>query len=306
MTTENTLKYYAEPGPLTTAGPGATALAALPSTVPDLLAAVRGLLVHEAGSARSATGHLRATHQILDRILAADPRPLSEPRPPARRLAGSCRHFTLVAVAALRAHGIPARARCGFARYFTPGRHGDHWVVEYWNAATSRWVLADAQLGPELCRALGIAFDPADVPREEFVVAGAAWMRCRDGVLDPSRCGLEDEGQSGWWWVACNLVRDVAALSKMELLPWDMWGGMPEPGDPIPDVLAEEFDEVAAITADPDTAARSGARYADERFHVPAHVYNFVRRTSESVIESPDQAFPHVIMARWALAVGTG
>ncbi|MFF5297553.1 transglutaminase-like domain-containing protein [Paractinoplanes globisporus] len=281
-----TLGYYAEPGPLTTAGPGATALAALPSRLPDLAGAVRGLLTHEAGSARSATGHLRATRQILDRILAADPRPLTEPRPAARRLAGCCRHFTLVTVAALRAHGIPARARCGFARYFTPGRYGDHWVVEYWNAAASRWALADSQLSPELCQALGITFDPGAVPREQFVVAGDAWIRCRTGDLDPARCGLEGEGQSGWWWIAGNLVRDVAALAKMELLPWDMWGCMPGPGDSISDTLAEEFDQVATLTADPATATESRARYDDERFRVPAYVHNFVRQTNEPVFET--------------------
>jgi hypothetical protein len=285
MTTQHTLEYYAEPGPLTTAGPGAAALAALPSTVPGLVAAVQGLLVHEPGSAPSATGHLRATHQILDRILAADPRPLVQPRSPAQRLAGCCRHFTLVTVAALRAHGIPARARCGFARYFMADRHVDHWVVEYWNGATSRWVLADAQLGPKLCETFGIAFDPLDVPRQEFVVAGDAWIRCREGDLDPSRCGLEGEGRSGWWWVAGNLVRDVAALSKMELLPWDLWGAMPRPDDPITDVLAGELDRLAAITAVPGTAADSRARYQNGQFHVPAHVYNFLRQTNEPVIE---------------------
>lgn len=286
MTPQKTIEYYAEPGPLTTAGARTTALAALPSTVPDLLAAVHGLLAHEPGSAQSVTGHLRTTHQILDCILAADPRPLLEPRPPDQRLAGSCRHFTLFTVAALRAHGIPTRARCGFGRYFTPGWHVDHWVVEYWNAARSRWILADAQLSPELCQALGIAFDPADVPREEFVVAGQAWIRYREGNLDPSGCGLEGEGHSGWWWIAGNLVRDVAALSKMELLPWDVWGGMPRPDDPITDVLAEEFDQLAAITAHPDTAAESCARYANERFRVPAHVYNFLRQRNESVLEA--------------------
>jgi hypothetical protein len=289
MTTQHTLEYYAAPGPLTTAGPCAAALAALPSTVSGVLAAVQGLLVHEPGSAQSATGHLRATHQILDRLLAADPGPLVEPRRPAQRLAGCCRHFTLVTVAALRAHGIPARARCGFARYFTPGLHGDHWVVEYWNAATSRWALADAQLSPALCAALSIAFDPVDVPRQEFVVAGDAWIRCRKGVLDPSRCGLEGEGQSGWWWVAGNLVRDVASLSKMELLPWDVWGGMPGPDDPTTELLAEEFDQLAAITADPDTAVETRARYDDERFRVPARVYNFLRQANEAVIEAVDE-----------------
>jgi Transglutaminase-like superfamily len=286
MTKQDMLGRYAEPGPLTTGGPGTTAaLAALPSTLPDLMVAVQGLLMHEPGSAQSATGHLRTTHRILARLLAANPRPLVEPRPRAQRLAGCCRHFTLVAVAALRAHGIPARARCGFAQYFVPGRYGDHWVVEYWNAATSCWVLADAQLSPELCGALGITFEPDDVPRDQFVVAGDAWIRCRTGELDPSRCGLEGEGQSGWWWIAGNLVRDVAALAKMELLPWDVWGAMPGPDEPIDDVLAAEFDQLAAITADPDTAAESRARYDDERFRVPAHVYNVLRQSIELVID---------------------
>jgi hypothetical protein len=35
-----------------------------------------------------------------------------------------------------------------------------------------RWVPADSQLGPELCRDLGVTLDPAAVPRDQFVVAG--------------------------------------------------------------------------------------------------------------------------------------
>jgi hypothetical protein len=256
------LSYYAEPGPLTTA-----ALAGLPSDVPELLDAVQGLLVHEAGSAESASGHLRAAHEIVECLLAVDPRPLTQARAPAQRLAGSCRHFTLLMVAALRAHGVPARARCGFARYFTPGRYGDHWVCEYWDTESARWLLADADVDPS-----GITFDPARVPRDQFVVAGEVWIRCRAGRLDPSRCGLEGDGQSGWWWIAGNLVRDVAAMSKMELLPWDMWGAMPRPGEPITDSLAEDLDRLAA-GADPS-----------ERFRVPSHVFNFVRQRHEPVV----------------------
>ena len=71
----------------------------------------------------------------------------------------------------------------------------------------------------------------------------------------------------------------------MELLPWDVWGGMPGPDDPITDVLAEEFDQLAAITASPDTAAESRAQYENKQFRVPAHVYNFLRQTNEPVIE---------------------
>jgi hypothetical protein len=34
----------------------------------------------------------------------------------------------------LREAGIPARARAGFAGYFTDGFFDDHWVVEVWDA----------------------------------------------------------------------------------------------------------------------------------------------------------------------------
>jgi hypothetical protein len=105
-------------------------------------------------------------------------------------------------------------------------------------------------------------------------------------------------GQSGWWWVTGNLVRDVAALSKMELLPGDMWAGMPGPGDPITDELAAACDQLAAITAVPGTAADSRARYESGQFRVPAHVYNYVRQAPEPVLGegegggamTPDQA----------------
>jgi hypothetical protein len=59
----------------------------------------------------------------------------------------------------------------------------------------------------------------------------------------------------------------------------------PGPRGSVTDVVAEEFDRVAAITAEPGTAAQSRARYVDEPFRVPAHVYNLVRRRDEPVVE---------------------
>jgi hypothetical protein len=71
-----------------------------------------------------------------------------------------------------------------------------------------------------------IAFDPLDVPRTEFLVAGDAWQRCRSGRADPERFGILD--LRGLWFVRGNLVRDLAAHAKRELLPWDGWGLMAE------------------------------------------------------------------------------
>ena len=36
----------------------------------------------------------------------------------------------------------------------------------------------------------GIGFDPADVPRDAFLVAGEAWGRARRGTVDPETCGV--------------------------------------------------------------------------------------------------------------------
>jgi len=94
---------------------------------------------------------LRSIAQKLKRISELDPRPLAEVRSPDKRLVGNCRDFSVMLTAILRHQGIPARARCGFARYFIPNHYEDHWVCEYWNAARKRWVLVDAQLDELQC-----------------------------------------------------------------------------------------------------------------------------------------------------------
>lgn len=296
MSANEVLAYYTEPGPLTDAGTHRDALLALPAEPRELLAAVQGLLVHQdlAGvygfampEDRRETAHFRRTDRILGRILDEDPRPLTEPRRPDRRIACTCRTFSLIAVAAMRVHGIPARARCGFGNYFDPGWHIDHWVAERWDAERGEWVLSDAQMDPLLTETIGFDFDPAEVPRDRFVVGGDAWIAYRKGELDPDKCGLTIPGEQGAWWIASNLIRDVAALSNMELLPWDDWGAMPEPEDLIGEDLLALFDDLAAVTADPATAAEVRSRYeADERLRVPKQVRNALRKISEPVVET--------------------
>ena len=292
MSANETLAYYTQPGPLSDAGVHREALLAVPSDIPSMLAVVQGILVHQdfgdvygfaMPEERRDTAHFRATEPILGRLLDEDPRPLTEARTPERRIACTCRTFSLVAVAAMRTHGIPARARCGFGNYFGPDWHFDHWVAEYWNG--ERWILADAQIDPVQVVHFNVAFDPADVPRDRFIVGGQAWIAYRGGNLDPDKCGLTIPGEQGAWWIAANLIRDVAALSNMELLPWDLWGAMPEPEDEIDDALTALFDDLAAVTADPDTAAEVRSRYeADERLRVPEQVRNAVRQATEPVI----------------------
>jgi transglutaminase superfamily protein len=286
---------YLEPAVMTTPGEYAPLLADLPRGIAGLSAVGHGLMIHEhiAGAygvtltdERRASVHVRPVAALLGQLMARDSRPLTVAREPAARLAGNCRHFTLLAVAMLRAQGTPARARCGFGDYFGSGAFEDHWVCEYWDEAAGAWKLADAQIDAVQLKLFDVDFDLTDVPRGRFLVAGDAWRLCRDGGADPDRFGLSMMNEGGYWWIAANMLRDVAALSNMEMLPWDVWGAMPAPDETIGEALIALFDRLAGLTRDPDAAyAELTAAYADDpRLHVPATVYNAVRNRPEPVL----------------------
>jgi hypothetical protein len=202
---------------------------------------------------------------------------LTDARDPQSRLVGNCRDFSVMLTTILRHQGVPARARCGFGSYFMPDHYEDHWVGEYWNAAEGRWSLVDAQMDELQQRQLQLDFDPLDVPRDRFITGGRAWKMARAGVADPETFGIHD--MHGLWFIRGNLVRDVAALNKVELLPWDVWGlAYVEGGDEAvgSDDLAA-LDEVAALSGgDVPDFERLRERYeTDERWRVPPTIRSF-------------------------------
>jgi hypothetical protein len=285
--------FFASPGPLT--GDLDGVLAGLAVDVAGLAAVGHGLMVHEhlAGAygvtfdaADRESVHERQVPRLLERVLAVSSAPLTTPRPPERRIAGNCRHFTVLMVAALRARGVPARARCGFGGYFKPGFFEDHWVCEYWTG--ERWRRHDAQNDARQLALLPNDFDVTDVPRDAFVVGGDAWRRYRRGEASEDAFGLTVTGESGAWWIAQNLLRDAAALRKVELLPWDVWGAMPEPGEPIDEEL---FDRLADATLDPELAGLAELM-ADPRLRVPRAVRNAARDAEEVVLPAAPDRVP--------------
>ena len=189
---------------------------------------------------------VRHVKHILAQIQDIQDATLDQSRPLKERFIGNCRTFSVLLTSFLRHQGISARARCGFGRYFKPGWFEDHWVCEYWNQEQARWILVDAQLDEFQCRLLKIRFDPLDVPRDQFIVAGKAWHRCRKGESDPERFGIFD--MHGLWFIRGNLVRDVAALNKTPLLPWDGWGLIDRQDDSLTDQELNTLDRIAAET----------------------------------------------------------
>jgi hypothetical protein len=287
MPSEEALAYYARPDRVSLGTRHAAALAEAPTAVPELARWIQNLMLHEQlvghyGQAltpeRQAHSQRRLLDDVLDGIKACDPAPLADARDPGGRGIGVCSHFALLGVGVLRAHGIPARARCGFGMYFTPGKGVDHWVVELWNGA--RWQVADFQVDALQREIFKVGFDTLDQPAGKFLVPARAWQMCRAGDADPQDFGVFDEG--GYWFIASSMVRDLASLNKVEMLPWDVWGAMLEPEDPMTQIEFDRFDRLAGLMLDPDGhfAALRGI-YEQDGMRMPGEVFNANRQVRE-------------------------
>lgn len=56
----------------------------------------------------------------------------------------TCRYVSVLMSAILKAKGIPARCRAGFAPYFHEGVSMDHWINQYYSKEKERWITFDA------------------------------------------------------------------------------------------------------------------------------------------------------------------
>jgi len=229
-TTPEMLDFYASHSCFTDPGVHGALLEGLPIGIPELVGIVQGLILHlhwterygvHPSDERKGEANLRFVSKQLDQILKLDSKPLFTSRPRENRLLGTCRDYSVFLSALLRHQGIPARARCGFGSYFTPGKYEDHWICEYWLENEGRWVQVDAQLDGLQREVLGIDFDTEDMPKDQFLTGGGAWLMCRNENVDAEKFGIFN--MRGLWFVRGNLVRDTASLNKMELLPWDCW-----------------------------------------------------------------------------------
>jgi hypothetical protein len=280
----STLTYFSQQGAMSDPGTHRSLFENLPASIPELVRLVQGVTIHvfwterygfKTPPERMDELQLRSMEKRLARTLELDPRPLTAPRPIEKKLLGNCRDHSLLLVAMLRHQGVPARARCGFGAYFLPDHFEDHWVIEYWNREHGRWMLVDAQLDELQQDMLKIPFDTLDVPRDQFIVGGKAWQMCRSGEQDPDTFGIFD--MHGLGFVRGNLVRDVASLNKMELLPWDCWGIILAEALDNPDDLAA-LDEMAALSAGgvPDFETVRARYETDNRFRVNGTLLSYV------------------------------
>lgn len=222
---------------------------------------------------------LRWISAILDAAAQSSPDDPLGARPEENKVAGCCRDHALLAVAALREQGIPARTRLGFADYLgTPGFHHDHVIVERHDG--DRWVRFD----PEL-ENTAHPFDTYDIPTGEdapFATAAEIWLATRAGRLDASRFGAVPESPllSGLGFVHRYVLADLAHRHRCELVLWDMWGAMATFGAEPDRAAVGLTDEIAELTVQADRGAAGAeaaltALWQDERVRPARYVTNW-------------------------------
>lgn len=95
----------------------------------------------------------------------------------------TCRSQAILLTSILKAKGIPARARSGFAEYIHyDGIYYDHWITEYFDEKEDRWRLVDAD---EHCPDHEMGFDLNDIPYDKFLFGANAYLSVRKNKCNP-------------------------------------------------------------------------------------------------------------------------
>lgn len=306
----NALVYYSKQGQLSGLGKHTQAAKELSSDICCLTEVVQGIILHDMWIDRYKVKPKPSQwcrvlspsmEDLLDTVVGVNNTEPFERREPGERVIACCREFSTMLCGVLRAKGIPARARCGFAPYLAKeGYYEDHWMCEAWDE--DRWQRIDPQIDSfqlrtiksyakdhtelgEHYRSMLLELDPLNLKPGDFLTAGEVWIKCRSGEMDFNRFGIDVDLSRykikstpfGEWFVRGNLLRDFLALNKIEVLPfveglekkktyWDDWAIMK------PEYVATKEDEVlldliAKMTLDPDNNLESIQKLYTSNIH---------------------------------------
>ncbi len=126
-----------------------------------------------------------------------------------------CRYVSVLMSAILKAKGIPARSRAGFAPYFREGVSMDHWINQYYNEKEKRWVTFDAD---GFYEESGMPLSQYDMPKESFDWAAGAYLAVRRKETDGRQYLYADRlGTCSLPALVRYLVYDFHALMNHEL-----------------------------------------------------------------------------------------
>ncbi len=201
---ENILEHYRKTSTYTYAGAYGEYFRSLPDDIPMLGRLVCGQVIHrvtlkEGNTNANATllygdmdrypwYRMRCEDDVLltapamtAELFRMDGRGFVRDRKTEDKIVVTCRYVSVLMSAILKAKGIPARCRAGFAPYFREGVSMDHWINQYYSREEGRWITFDAD---GFYEESGMPLTQYDIPQESFDWAAQAYLAVRRGETD--------------------------------------------------------------------------------------------------------------------------
>lgn len=269
----NSVVDHASHTPYSDPGRYATLIEDVPIDPASLSTVARNVIVHYRASGHELPDESRddINARWLEDMLALDqgrhPRPLVESRPVTQRVQGCCRDHTLFCLGVLRSHGVPARSRVGFAGYFIDGWNHDHVIVEAW--LEGQWQRFDPEIeGPRPSLLTPTNIGQCAIGSGGFVTAAQVWAGYRRGEVDAETYGVDPTVPilRGERFICDEVIYEVAHRFGDELLLWDGWGRIGEPGEPVSDRDAAWIDRVAELLLASDQGDTASEQELFERY----------------------------------------
>lgn len=124
-----------------------------------------------------------------------------------------CRGNALMLASTLKAKGIPARVRVGFAKYHEKNVYDDQWNVEYYDLTQNRWIMVDVtSLGSDNA----VKDCALDIPKQQFMTAAEAWKNIRNNILTKKEKIMDLGGYEGIKAAWLQLMNDFSCLMNNE------------------------------------------------------------------------------------------
>lgn len=193
---------------------------------------------------RSHDDILLTASAITSELFRLDYRGFVHEREIRKKVVITCRYVAVLMASILKAKGIPARVRSGFADYFSDkGIFYDHWIVQYYDEIEDRWVNVDPD--PDS------GSTHTDLEHEKFGWIAEIWLDVRSGKKDISKY-VHGTRFKGLNMLAYTLFFDFHALMGDEIsyLFFPTYIDSDEFFSLSPDDL-KELDDIALLMLDP-------------------------------------------------------
>jgi len=256
------LEFYSSQSPFTDPGRNVQMYEGLPASASDICKVVDGICLdfnerwkYPIQNERWLETNNRYVDEFLDSVRRLNKTaPITEERPAEQKMMTSVSHVASMCVSMLRHVGIPARKRVGFIK--NGEEFATYEIVEYYDAADSSWKTADPN---GKC--------------DGFISAAQAFCDVRSGKEAAEKYTCDDT--YGIEVVVNNLILDLSAVNKKEMLSWDRYGWMCRPVADYSDRAWELLEEAADVLANDDrNIDRLQAVYCgEEGFMVPRIIF---------------------------------